>query len=142
MNESETLGTANKTIEISRKNADAYEDHSVNAELKSLDPRNFIEIGLKLTPEEKISIIRRGPFQPEKHELMEKNYPQEHGHRFNTNQYYRVLHSGERIKRDWLSFSVSNSRMYCLYCMFFGKNKQRSWTVDGFHAWQRLQDIS
>jgi len=89
-----------------------------------------------------MSIIRRGPFQPEKHELMEKNYPQEHGHRFNTNQYYRVLHSGERIKRDWLSFSVSNSRMYCLYCMFFGKNKQRSWTVDGFHAWQRLQDIS
>lgn len=73
---------------------------------------------------------------------MEKNYPQEHGHRFNTNQYYRVLHSGERVKRDWLSFSVSNSRMYCLYCMFFGKNKQRSWTVDGFHAWQRLQDIS
>ena len=51
---------------------------------------HFIEIGLNLTPEEKISIIRRGPFQPEKHELTGKNYPQEHGHRFNTNQYYRV----------------------------------------------------
>jgi len=26
--------------------------------------------------------------------------------------------------------------------MFLGSNKQRSWTVDGFHVWQRLQNIS
>lgn len=25
--------------------------------------------------------------------------------------------------------------------MFFGKNKQSAWTFEGFHAWQRLQDI-
>lgn len=31
--------------------------------------------------------------------------------------------------------------MYCLYCMFFGKNKQNAWTIEGFHAQQRLYDI-
>jgi len=25
--------------------------------------------------------------------------------------------------------------------MFFGKNKQNAWTIEGFHAWQRLYDI-
>jgi len=25
--------------------------------------------------------------------------------------------------------------------MFFGKNAQKSWIYDGFHAWQRLTDI-
>ncbi|XP_050065873.1 zinc finger MYM-type protein 1-like [Aphis gossypii] len=49
---------------------------------------------------------------------------------------------GDRIQRTWLSFSVSNGRIYCLYCMFFGKNVQKSWTIDGFHVWQRIKDIS
>lgn len=86
-------------------------------------------------------ILSRGPFQPQKHELVNLSYPQEHGHRFTTEHYYRVLPDGERIQRTWLSFSVSNGRLYCLYCMFFGKNVQKSWTIDGFHAWQRIKDI-
>ncbi|XP_060854883.1 zinc finger MYM-type protein 1-like [Metopolophium dirhodum] len=73
--------------------------------------------------------------------ISEGNYPQEHGHRFKTEYYYRILPSGERIKREWLTFNIRNNRMYCLYCMFFGKNKQNAWTIEGFHAWQRLYDI-
>lgn len=94
-----------------------------------------------LTPEDKIAIINKGAFQPEKNELSEGNYPQEHGHRFKTEYYYRILPSGERIKREWLTFNLRNNRMYCLYCLFFGKNKQYAWTIEGFHAWQRLYDI-
>lgn len=80
-------------------------------------------------------ILSRGPFQPQKHELVNLSYPQEHGHRFTTEHYYRIMPDGDRIQRKWLSFSVSNGRLYCLYCMFFGKNVQKSWTIDGFHAW-------
>ncbi|KAL4104419.1 hypothetical protein QTP88_019720 [Uroleucon formosanum] len=65
-----------------------------------------------LSIEEKMSLIRK-PFQPEKHELP-----------------------------DWLSYSLSSQRFYCLHCMFFGKNAQKSWIYDGFHEWQRLTDIS
>lgn len=86
-------------------------------------------------------ILSRGPFQPQKHELLNLSYPQEHGHRFTAEHYYRVMPDGDRIQRKWLSFSVSNGRLYCLYCMFFGKNVQKSWTIDGFHAWQRIKDI-
>lgn len=86
-------------------------------------------------------ILSRGPCQPQKHELVNLNYPQEHGHRFKTEHYYRVMPDGDRIQRKWLSFSVSNGRLYCLYCMFFGKSVQKSWTIDGFHAWQRIKDI-
>jgi len=94
-----------------------------------------------LTPEEKIIILGRGPFQPQKHELVKLNYPQEHGYRFTAEHYYRVLPDGDRIQRTWLSFFVNNGRIYCLYCILFGKNVQKSWTIDGFHAWQRIKDI-
>lgn len=107
--------------------------------VRSFDPKYFINCNL--TPEDKIAIINKGSFQPEKHGLAEGDYPQEHGHRFKTDQYYRILPSGERIHRKWLTFNLRNSLMYCLYCMFFGKNKQSAWTIEGFHVWQRLQDI-
>lgn len=94
-----------------------------------------------LTPVDKIAIINKGAFQPEKNELSKRNYPQEHGHRFKIEHYYRILRSSERFKREWLTFNLRNHRMYCLYCMFFGKNKQNAWTIEGFHAWQRLHDI-
>ncbi|KAL4082580.1 hypothetical protein QTP88_027610 [Uroleucon formosanum] len=84
----------------------------------------------------------RKPFQPENHELPGGNFPQEHGHRFNSNQYYKSLPNGGRLWRDWLSYSLSSQRFYCLHYMFFGKNAQKSWIYDRFHAWQRLTDIS
>lgn len=107
--------------------------------ISSFDPKCLLNTNL--TPEDKIAIINKGAYQPEKNELSEGNYPQEHGHRFKTEHYYRILPSGERIKREWLTFNIRNKRMYCLYCTFFGKNKQNAWTIEGFHAWQRLYDI-
>lgn len=106
----------------------------------SFDPKLFTLVK-NLSIEEKMSLIRK-PFQPEKHELPGGNFPQEHGHRFNSNQYYKSLPNGGRLWRDWLSYSLSSKRFYCLHCMFFGKNAQKSWIYDGFHAWQRLMDIS
>ncbi|KAL4097745.1 hypothetical protein QTP88_022467 [Uroleucon formosanum] len=88
--------------------------------ISSLDPKQYVGLN-SLTPEEKILILSRGPFQPQKHELVNLSYPQEHGHRFTAEHYYRVLPDGDRIQRKWLSFS--------------------SWTIDGFHAWQRIKDI-
>lgn len=106
----------------------------------SFDPKLFTSVK-NLSLEEKMSLIRK-PFQPEKHELPGGNFPQEHGHRFNSDQYYKSLPNGSRLWRDWLSYSLSSKRFYCLHCIFFGKNAQKSWTYDGFHAWQRLTDIS
>ncbi|KAL4098047.1 hypothetical protein QTP88_022719 [Uroleucon formosanum] len=117
-----------------------FDKYDSGTGISSLDPKQYVGLN-SLTPEEKILILSRGPFQPQKHELVNLSYPQEHGHRFTAEHYNRVLPDGDRIQRKWLSFSVSNGRLYCLYCMFFGKNVQKSWTIDGFHAWQRIKDI-
>jgi len=42
-----------------------------------------------------------------------------------------------KVHRDWLSYSETEDRVYCLHCMLFGKGDKPAWTVDGFHAWQR-----
>lgn len=97
---------------------------------------------MKLLPEEKMAIINRGPYQPSKQDLNMLNYHREHNHRYTGEHYYRVLSNVERIHRTWLSFSKCSGRWYCLYCMFFGKNVQKAWTIEGFHAWQRIKDIA
>lgn len=89
-----------------------------------------------------MAIICKGPFQPKKHELPEKNFPQKHGHRFTEENYWRKITGGYRVRRGRLSYSISSNRIFCLYCMFFGdKYVQKGWTEDGFQGWNRLGDI-
>lgn len=100
-------------------------------DLSSCDPITFVKKKLSLV--EKMAIISKGPFQPKKHELPEKNVPQKYGHRFTEDSYWRTITGGDRVRRDWLSYSISSNRIFCLYCMFFGdKYIQKGWIEDGF----------
>lgn len=94
---------------------------------------------MKLSPEEKINSIQRGPCQPTE---IDTNFPKSNGRRFLSKFYSNELTNGERFNRDWFSYSILLDRVFCIYCMFFGKNSQKAWTYDGFHAWQRPIDIS
>lgn len=40
------------------------------------------------------------------------------------------------IRRDWLSYSISENKMYCLHCMLFGKNPKKAWVRDGFQKFK------
>ncbi|XP_025200620.1 zinc finger MYM-type protein 1-like [Melanaphis sacchari] len=112
-------------------------DLEIRAEHLSIDPG--ILRNLKLSPEEKINIIQRGPCQPTE---IDTNFPKSNGRRFLSKFYWNEFTNGERFNRDWLSYSILFDRVFCIYCMFFGKNSQKAWTYDGFHAWQRPKDIS
>jgi len=86
-----------------------------------------------------MNIIQRGPCQPTEIDI---HFPKSNGRRFLSKFYWNEPLNGERFCRDWLSYSILLDRVFCMYCMFFGKNSQKAWTYDGFHAWQRPKDIS
>lgn len=90
-----------------------------------------------------MAIMSKGPCQPEKFELPGQNFPTKYGHRFSTDHYWKKLQNNDRIRREWLSYSLKSNRIFCLYCMFFGgKIAQKGWIEDGFQGWNRLGDIS
>lgn len=38
--------------------------------------------------------------------------------------------------RKWLSYSISVDKVFCLYCMLFGKFPKRAWVIDGVSRWK------
>ncbi|XP_008190119.1 uncharacterized protein LOC103311974 [Acyrthosiphon pisum] len=40
------------------------------------------------------------------------------------------------VLRDWLSYSPSENKIYCLHCMLFGKHPQKAWVQDGFRQFK------
>jgi len=84
-------------------------------------------------------ILELGPCQPQPEELPEQCYPKRKGHRFIPNLNKKKLPDGSVIKRDWLSYSKSNIRMFCLSRMLFpGKGKEtpnKAWILNGFENW-------
>lgn len=102
------------------------------------DPAQICNI-TNLTFEMTSKILELGPCQPEPIELPGGNYPQINGHRFLKSLYYVILADGSTVKRDWLTYSKSKTRMYCIHCILFpgrGKEKpNKSWVKDGFRKW-------
>jgi hypothetical protein len=33
------------------------------------------------------------------------------------------------VQRDWLSYPLSENKIYCLHCMLFGKHPQKVWCL-------------
>lgn len=102
------------------------------------DPAQICNI-TNLTFEMTTKILELGPCQPKPNELPGRNYPQNNGHRFLQSLYYVILSDGSTVKRDWLTYSKSKSRMYCFHCILFpghGKEKpNKSWVKEGFRNW-------
>jgi len=81
-----------------------------------------------------------GPCQSMPEELPDKSFPRDsYGRRFNNLWYSATLQDGSKVHRDWLSYSPSMNRAYCLHCMINGINLHKSthstWVKDGFNLW-------
>ncbi|KAL4105054.1 hypothetical protein QTP88_020329 [Uroleucon formosanum] len=74
------------------------------------DPAQICNI-TNLTFEMTSKILELGPCQPEPIELLGGNYPQINGHRFLKSLYYVILADGSTVKRDWLTYSKSKTRI-------------------------------
>lgn len=93
-----------------------------------------------MSPELRNHFFTMGSCQPLPEELPEKKYPKDTlGRRFNHLWFYRILQDGTKIHRDWLSYSPSANKLFCLHCLLYGNNMHHSasktWTKDGFCTW-------
>jgi len=98
-----------------------------------------------LSPEIKDYILKFEPCQPLQSDLPNKifTYETNKGKRkisFNDKHYCRILSNKSKYNRNWLSYSLSTNKIFCIHCMLFGinlhSNLEKSWTKEGFNKWK------
>lgn len=97
----------------------------------SNDPAQYATV--KLTPQQISVLLRAGPFQP----AADYQFPRCHGRCFIYEWFHKTL-PGDTIrqKRNWLSYSTSVDKAFCLSCMVFGGPlASRAWACDGWDDW-------
>ncbi|KAE9530483.1 hypothetical protein AGLY_010945 [Aphis glycines] len=108
------------------------------------DPAIYAKMSF-LSSEIKDYILKFGPSQPLQNDLPNKIFPYEINKEkikisFNDKHYYRILSDKSKCHRDWLSYSVSKNKIFCIHCMLFGtnlhSNLEKSWTKEGFNKWK------
>jgi len=87
--------------------------------------------------------LNLGPCQPFQNDLPENKFPKDkYNCSFKETNYLRILPDNSKIKRDWLSYSPSENKVYCLHCFLFGTNlhnsTQKTWTKNGFNTWKNI----
>lgn len=107
--------------------------------IKNNDPIHFARMN-HITPEQKNFILKLGPCQPLPEHVPGKSFPiDNNGRHFSHLWYNRFLPDGSKVLRDWLSYSISENKIFCLHCMLYGVNTHsvsaKSWTNIGFSSW-------
>ncbi|XP_050530959.1 zinc finger MYM-type protein 1-like [Daktulosphaira vitifoliae] len=59
---------------------------------------------------------------------------------FHSSLFYRNLHNGETVERDWLSYSTSTGNIYCFICRLFS-NERNQFALFGFRDWKHPERI-
>ncbi|KAK3907677.1 Zinc finger MYM-type protein 1 [Frankliniella fusca] len=115
-------------------NFSSDKDPSLNA-----DPASFCHIK-SFSPTTIDILLSLGPNQPSEADLRAFEKGTRH---FRPQWYYLKLPDGNTHKRDWLSYSPKNDKVYCLHCILFGSNKATgsskpnlSFTANGFNSWK------
>lgn len=82
-------------------------------------------------------ILSLGACQPKEQDLSLVSYKKDHLNRsFHSAWYNRKLIDNTYEKREWLSYSPKLNKIFCLYCILYGKNTNTAWTKEGFCHWK------
>ncbi|XP_025190406.1 zinc finger MYM-type protein 1-like [Melanaphis sacchari] len=101
-------------------------DPAILSQIENIDP-GLISYFLKI-----------GAAQPLPNELPGKQFPKDHnGRSFHESWYWHKRSTGEVSQRKWLSYSIKNHKIYCLYCALFARNNKQNWTKYGFSNWNK-----
>lgn len=89
--------------------------------------------------------ILKNPFQQDLRKLNLENskryYDNENRYRYATEKmFFAKLINGENVRREWLLYSVSTNKIYCIQCTLFG-SKTGSIFVKGFNDWKHPERI-
>lgn len=81
-----------------------------------------------------------GPCQPKAIEMTNNTFPKTNGRSFHEEYYFKKLPDGKMIKRQWLSYSPLNNKIYCFTCMLFGviKEKKNKLVLEGTQDWKHI----
>ncbi|KAL4091162.1 hypothetical protein QTP88_025899 [Uroleucon formosanum] len=105
---------------------DLGNDPAILSKIENIDP-GLISYFLKI-----------GAAQPLPCELPDKQFPRDHnGRSFHESWYWNKRSTGEVLQRKWLSYSIKNKKIYCLYCALFARNNKPNWTRHGFSNWNK-----
>lgn len=82
-------------------------------------------------------LIEWGPCQPTHDLLPNKVFLKDKdGRHFHSSWYFRTHPDGTNTKRNWLSYSPSVNKLFCLDCILFGKKSARAWVKEIFSHWK------
>jgi len=104
--------------------------------LNENDPVRFSDMNKKFTFEQKQYILKLGPCQPSAQEMPFHKFPKTNNLSFHAKWYTKTLPDGSVGTRKWLSYSISKDKIYCLYCILFGKYPKKAWTNYGVSRWK------
>lgn len=69
------------------------------------------------------------------------NYPKDNnGRKFSKINFCRTLPNNERVKRDWLLYSVKKNSVYCFCCKIFSDFSNAKLSTCGFNDWNHLSE--
>jgi hypothetical protein len=97
----------------------------------SNDPAFYSQI--KVTPHQINFLLKAGPCQPPCNFL----FPRSRGRCFQHDWFYSTLPGDTmRHSRNWLSYSISTNKVFCLSCILFGGPLASStWAREGWSDW-------
>lgn len=90
----------------------------------------------KMSTEQFAYVASLQPCQPKASELKGGKFPTRMQGKwlrsFHEDHYYKKIPTGEFVKRNWLSYSPSQDKVYCIVCKQFGKEDSKSYQLARF----------
>lgn len=103
------------------------------------DPVNLIKLA-PFSYEKRRCIMRMGPYQPLKENMPGRKFPIRNGRCFQVSWFTKISPDGSSSVREWMSYSKTKDRIFCLYCILVGKNSNPCWVIEGFGTWNKASE--
>lgn len=98
------------------------------------DPAKLSKI-VKFSYNLKKLVLNKGPCQPDYKSMPNIHFPVTNGRHFRPEWFVKTISDGTSVRRAWMSYSLSEDKVYCILCMISGE--KNCWTTNGFNSWKK-----
>lgn len=103
------------------------------------DPANLVLL-IPFSYEKRKVILNKGPCQPQKEDMPNQTFPFHNNRSFLDSWYMKRMPDGSMVNRDWLSYSLKEDKIFCVYCILMGCEKNTIWSTTGFNSWNKASE--
>ncbi|XP_025205943.1 zinc finger MYM-type protein 1-like [Melanaphis sacchari] len=111
----------------------------LNIDVFSNDPAELTLLA-PFSYEKRKLILNNGPCQPQKIDMPNKRFPVHNSRSFQCSWYMKTMPDGSATRREWISYSCSKDKIFCIYCILIGNEKSTVWTSTGFSSWNKASE--